>query len=561
MSVHTHLTAISTALFMLASPLCAAETLPDAGLLNKEIEQGQRAPKIKPGGSLFHAQRQTQPQSADDGIHFQLREIQVIGLNGEPVEEDIRPVITPFLHQDLQFSALDRLTRQLTEFYRRHDYLLARAILPPQDIVDGKLTVLLIKGQLADIHINNHSALRDNIVKRLSTAGINEGYYVYQSELERLALVLNDIPAIRPSLSLKSAQQQGKADLTVTLENGRRFGGYVLTDNQGSKETGRYRFLLGGSVYNLLGLGDELKLDMLTSGKGDLKNAKLDYSALIDGYATRFGVTASYLHYRLGGNFKDLQSAGNAKNAGVYLLHPTVRSPNLRLNTRLAFNHQTLTDKQRAVNLIQTRKINTLSLTLAGSWNSVPNGVSYFSFGTVFGREGSHSNERPHYRAENFAAKKSFTLFNYQLSHEQFLPYSLAVNINAMGQWTDKNLDSSQKLLLGGLHAVRGYKAGAASVDEGHIVQAELKHYVPVFEQSILTGSLFYDYATGKYYKSTRTLSKNTDNHVTLQSLGAGLALSAANNYHIGLTFAKPINNKLAASDRHQVWLSAMKTF
>ncbi len=80
-------------------------------------------------------------------------------------------------------------------------------------------------------------------------------------------------------------------------------------------------------------------------------------------------------------------------------------------------------------------------------------------------------------------------------------------------------------MLLGGLSGVRGHQAGAASVDEGHLIQTEFKHYLPVFSQSVLVSSLFYDYGLGKYYKNSQSLAQSVKNNVKLQSVGAGLSL------------------------------------
>lgn len=77
-----------------------------------------------------------------------------------------------------------------------------------------------------------------------------------------------------------------------------------------NKNTGRYRLATGIKANNLIGWGDELKVDLMSSNNANLKNARLDYSSLIDGYATRLGLTANYLDYELGGNFKALQSQG-----------------------------------------------------------------------------------------------------------------------------------------------------------------------------------------------------------------------------------------------------------
>ena len=59
--------------------------------------------------------------------------------------------------------------------------------------------------------------------------------------------------------------------------------------------------------------------------------------------------------------------------------------------------------------------------------------------------------------------------------NEQILPKSFAFNIGINGQFADKTLESSQKMLLGGLSGVRGHQAGAASVDEGHLIQNRIQ--------------------------------------------------------------------------------------
>ncbi|STY60075.1 Heme/hemopexin transporter protein huxB precursor [Mannheimia haemolytica] len=48
------------------------------------------------------------------------------------------------------------------------------------------------------------------------------------------------------------------------------------------------------------------------------------------------------------------------------MLHPTIRLPDFRLNTKVSFNHQRLTDKQQAVNVAQKRQVNSLTVGING---------------------------------------------------------------------------------------------------------------------------------------------------------------------------------------------------
>lgn len=547
--------------FVLSNSVMAL--VPNAGSLNRELEQRQIQPEAKPSGELFN-QAAKSPYTAQykQELKFPLTQVQILDRNNqEVVTDELAHILKNYVGKEVSLSDLSNLANEISEFYRHNNYLVAKAILPPQEIEQGTVKILLLKGNVGEIRLQNHSALSNKFVSRLSNTTVNTSEFILKDELEKFALTINDVPGVNAGLQLSAGKKVGEANLLIKINDAKRFSGYVSVDNQGNKYTGRYRLAAGTKVNNLTGWGDELKLDLLSSNQANLKNARIDYSSLIDGYSTRFGVTANYLHYKLGGNFKSLQSQGHSHNLGAYLLHPTIRTPNFRLSTKVSFNHQNLTDAQQAVTVKQKRKINSLTVGIDGSWNLIKDGTTYFSLSTLFGNLANQTSEKQHNAVENFQPQSHFTVYNYRLSHEQILPKSFAFNIGINGQFADKTLESSQKMLLGGLSGVRGHQAGAASVDEGHVIQTEFKHYLPVFSQSVLVSSLFYDYGFGKSYKHSQFLAKGVKNSVKLQSVGAGLSLSDAGSYAINASIAKPLDNNINNADKHQFWLSMIKTF
>ncbi|MCK8894350.1 heme/hemopexin-binding protein HxuB [Haemophilus influenzae] len=536
---------------------------PDTGSLNRELEQRQIQPEAKPSGELFN-QTANSPYTAQykQGLKFPLKQVQILDRNNqEVVTDELAHILKNYVGKEVSLSDLSNLANEISEFYRHNNYLVAKAILPPQEIEQGTVKILLLKGNVGEIRLQNHSALSNKFVSRLSNTTVNTSEFILKDELEKFALTINDVPGVNAGLQLSAGKKVGEANLLIKINDAKRFSGYVSVDNQGNKYTGRYRLAAGTKVSNLNGWGDELKLDLMSSNQANLKNARIDYSSLIDGYSTRFGVTANYLDYKLGGNFKSLQSQGHSHTLGAYLLHPTIRTPNFRLSTKVSFNHQNLRDEQQAVTVKQKRKINSLTAGIDGSWNLIKDGTTYFSLSTLFGNLANQTSEKQHNAVENFQPQSHFTVYNYRLSHEQILPKSFAFNIGINGQFADKTLESSQKMLLGGLSGVRGHQAGAASVDEGHLIQTEFKHYLPIFSQSVLVSSLFYDYGFGKYYKHSQFLAKGVKNSVKLQSVGAGLSLSDAGSYAINASIAKPLDNNINNADKHQFWLSMIKTF
>lgn len=559
-----NLSAIASAVgFALVLNASAFANVPNAGTLNRELEQREIQPKTKPSGEMFNQASQT-PHTAQDGqgLKFPLSRVQIFDREQqETAAPELEGILAKYVGKEVSLADLTHLANEITEFYRSNNYLVAKAIVPPQEIEQGVVKILLLKGNVGEVRLQNNSALSEKFVARLANTTVNSNEFILKDELEKFALTMNDIPGVNTGLELSAGKKVGEANLLVKLNNAQRFSGYVSADNQGNKTTGRFRFALGAKANNLIGWGDELKLDLISSNNANLKNARLDYSSLIDGYATRLGVTANYLVYELGGNFKDLQSKGHSHSLGVYVLHPTIRTPDFRLNTKVSFNHQTLTDKQQAVDVVQKRKLNSLTAGINGAWNNIKDGTSYFSLSALFGNLTNQTNERTHYVADDFQPKSRFTVYQYSLSHEQMLPNAFGFTVGVTGQFADKTLDSSQKMLLGGLSGVRGYQAGIASVDEGHIAQTELKHYLPLFSKSVLTSSVFYDYGIGKYYKNSRFLAAGVENSVKVQSLGMGFSLSAAGNYAVNVSAAKPLGSKIKNADKHQFGFSVIKTF
>ncbi len=82
-----------------------------------------------------------------------------------------------------------------------------------------------------------------------------------REQVERLSLLLNEIPAWKPASPLSPGKKSGTTAVVTDVRPGRRAGGYVGLDDPGSRSTGRSRVLGGAYVNSLLGTGDQLRID------------------------------------------------------------------------------------------------------------------------------------------------------------------------------------------------------------------------------------------------------------------------------------------------------------
>lgn len=496
-------------------------------------------------------------------------------------EAALQKVVSPWLGRPLSFGDLQAMTAAVTTYYRDRGVLLARAILPPQTIRDGRLTVQVIPGKYDHATLHNSSRLRDAQAMRMVNAGTPAGTVVTKGGLERTALLLAEVPGVEAQVALKSGSQPGTSAPEVTLTPGKRVGGYVGLDNQGDPTTGRSRVMAGVYANGLLGYGDQLRVDLLDAyEKSNLFNGSLDYSLLAGGYGTRVGVSYSHLNYHY--NFLQQGYNGYSDNWGVYVTHPWIRTARARVDVRLDAGQQFLTDKYPAQLFMglgeEGRKRVTLgSVTVSGSVAGVPGGVTGFS---LQGTTGSLDYRNDLSRLINFSdelgSSGQFARLNWGLNHDQQVwgPFSVYAGLN--GQLANHNLDSSQKFLLGGPSAVRAYDIGTGSVDNGTVATGEVrwKHGLPQTRWTAWAGAApsvtvaaFYDQGWGEQYAQNRSQSGGelaAHNHVNLAGAGLYTTVADAGNYALTLTWAHRTGDADPVSglaDRDRFWVSAVKSF
>jgi len=121
----------------------------------------------------------------------------------------------------------------------------------------------------------------------------------------------------------------------------------------------------------------------------------------------------------------------------------------------------------------------------------------------------------------------------------------LLLSVN--GQQASKNLDSAEKMSLGGPFAVRAYPSGEASGDKGYVATAEIRH---TLDQQLLPGQLmlsgFID--SGMVEINAKPFIQG-DNQRRLSGAGVGLSFAMQNRLELRLMYAHKIGDAPARSD------------
>lgn len=497
-------------------------------------------------------------------------------------QDAVQKVVSPWLNRPVSFADLQAMADAVTQHYRNRGVLLARAILPPQTIKDGVLKIEIIPGKYDNASLSNTGTLRNPQATRMVSSLAPVGSVVTKAGLERMALVLSEVPGVNAQVALKSGSLRGTSAPDITLTPGKRFGGYVGLDNQGDPTTGRSRVMAGMYANELLGYGDQLRVDLLDAyEKSNLFNGSIDYSLLAGGYGTRVGANYSHLNYHY--NFRQLGFNGYSDNWSLYVTHPWIRTARARVDVRAEGGQQSLTDKYPAGLYGSTgtegrKQVSLGSLSVAGSVADVPGGVTGFSVkGTTGNLDYRNDTARSMGFSRELGSSGHFARLNWALNHDQQVwgPFSVYTGVN--GQMANHNLDSSQKYLLGGPGAVRAYDIGAGAVSSGTVATGEVrwKHDIPAAgltwwpgASPSVTVAAFYDQGWGEQYTENRNRVSGDritpDNRVNLSGAGLYTTIAEAGNYALTLTWAHRTGNADPVSglaDRDRFWVSAVKSF
>ena len=445
-----------------------AQTVPSAGTQLQQLPPRPLTEKPAPDLDFEHSTPVV--DTSESGTSILVTALHVTGHTAFPESELL--AATGFVPgSEMTLTQLRVLAARISDHYHAKGLFLAQAYLPAQDIQDGVVTIDVIEGRYGEIALHNEADIADKVLSQ-RLRGLESGDLVINAPLERRLLLLSDIPGVRVKATLAPGTAVGTSDLIVNVTPGPRISGNVEADNGGGRYTGTYRF--GGTINlnNPLGFGDQLTLRALASD-GGLAYGRVSYQAPV-GNAT-LGMAYAHLRYTLGREFEALDGSGTADIFSLYGAYPLVRSRRANLSVLAAADYKLLHDDIGLVSSYSDKRITAGTLSVAGdSRDSLGGGGSNaFSIGWTTGNLNIRS---PAERAVDDITARSAGGFNKiqaSLAREQSVAGPLSLYASVRVQYGFDNLDSSEKMQLGGAYGVRAYPEGEAFGDTGYIATAE----------------------------------------------------------------------------------------
>lgn len=483
------------------------------------------------------AQALPEPQMAAQAqASFVLQAVEFAGATGVP-DAELQAAVADRIGQQVTLQDLEQLAAKATEVYRRHGYALVQVFVPVQEVVDGRVRLNVVEGSLGQVSIDiaPGAPIQQERVAR-TLAILTPGKPLNNRDYERAMLLLSDLPGIKPQSAISVGAASGASDLTVKVGARDRVDYALELDNFGTRDSGRHR--LTGSLRwaSPFERGDNLDLRVMAAEGMHTAFGRISYETPVGYSGLRIGGGLARVQYELGGPFAALEPTGVGNVADLSFSYPLIRQRGINLFLRGGFDDKRLTDRFEAVGFQTRKRIHgaTLGLSLerrdrwAGGGYTSLNLQAYH--GTLDLRDPmGELFDRPPF---GYGTEGSFSKFSLQFARLQYLAPRLSLFVGGGMQRASKNLDTYEKLSLGGPKAVRAYATGEVLVDDGWLATAELRFAL----RQDMTVFAFLDAARGDQFHDPRPFDGDLSR--SLRGHGLGFNWSKPGNVTVNLSVA-----------------------
>ncbi|MYM29219.1 hypothetical protein GTP58_12895 [Duganella sp. CY15W] len=490
--MHQTRTAGALALVILLTPaLVYAQATPDAG----RLLETNRAPALiqtpKANGPVLPDTRAVKGVQLSGAQRVMVRRFVFDGVSVVP-EAALQDLLKPYAGRELSFEELSAATNAVTAYYRQQGYLVAYATLQPQELGQGEVRITVLEGRVGEIKLVPDASVRlkPEQARRYFDALTPAGQPLRDTALERALLLTDDFPGVTARAELAPGARQGETELDIGLSEAPLVNGTLGIDNSSNRYTGRVRVQGGLNFNDIAGMGGQASLLGSTTGS-DFNYARAGYVMPVGSHGTRVGAAYSALRYHLGAEFESLNGFGGAQVAQLLVTHPLLRSGDVNIQLRAGYDNKHYTNDANGIRT-SDKRVETvplgISYTRQDQW--LGGGFTSASLDVTPGKVDLSANAAS-LAADVAGTQGHFAHTNYQLNRYQRLGASVTGLVSLSGQLATANLESGEKMSLGGPGRVRAYPAGEASGDEGYVLTLESHCDLRALKSDV---SVFFDY-------------------------------------------------------------------
>ncbi len=529
-----------------------ANSVPDAGSLLKSEEDIKSYKKIPRSIPKIDKEKEKKSKPVKDlKSSILVNDIRFSGKVEKFTVAKLKSLLKNYINRKLTFSEINEAVELIQEFYLVNDFFLAKVSLPEQEVVDGIIYININEGRLdkKDPYVIKAENLRlykdvlsDYLENALSTGVTKNG-------LERALLNINDLPGISAVSTIEPGVEAGSSKIVLNVIEDDLITGSITLDNHGNRYTAKQRSTIKLEVNNPSKIGDKLSITKTFNDGQKFDFSQFDYEVPLGQSGLRAYASASRLEFEIGKELKtDPVSMGNADTYEVGIKYPIQRTNNQSLFLKTSIEKKEIYNETTGVLTNDKTVENTkIGFEFEGKNTFQDSSLTGISVSGIFGELDLSKVNSDYLNDQKASGPKTHGDFNkVVLDFYHIHKFTDKINFKYYGslQHASKNLDSSEKISLGGVSGVRAYPSGEASGDEGYKLSFEVQYDLSKPDMDFdLIGTLFYDYGRVRQYKDSSNITLTTPNEYSLSGWGVSFDLIANERVKLNLGWAQAIGD------------------
>ncbi|MGE8060970.1 ShlB/FhaC/HecB family hemolysin secretion/activation protein [Pseudomonas sp. NPDC089547] len=442
---------------------------------------------------------------------------------------DLREHYQPLIGRKTTLGELQQYTQRLTQRYRQEGYLLSYAYLPPQDVAEGRVNVVLVEGYIRDYRVEGDIGPASDYLHQL-LARVQAERPLTRETLERYLGLAERLPGVSTEAELAMAQTaDGAAHLTLHARR-KPFSAAVTVADSNRDDA---QALLTATSNAQTRFAEQFKASLLLPpGDDQVHYLRLDYSQHLDAAGSQLLLSASRYRSEPGTRIRlddgrDITRERDSERYAVGLLQPVIVRPDewLAVQGHLYAVSEHVEQRQPSSADYDTT---VRALSFEGDWRKAQAGrLRIVSAGVYQGLD---------YLGARSDADYDMDFLRFRLSGLQsdLLSARLQGVVSGALYWSDDRLPDSERVGFGGQSYGRGYPRDQADGDKGWGVAYELNYSLRGYGLALVQPYAAVDMAQAWH-------NRGPVNDAHLSSVALGVRLGDERLFNVGLEVAKPL--------------------
>lgn len=470
-------------------------------ILRRQRQLDRQTPAPEPEGPVLTVPEQAHPRDIRPGgpaiVLKQVKRNESALLDAEAIDA----VIARHIGQSLDLAGLNQIIIAINQLYADRGFVTANAIIPPQKLRDGVLTIQLVESRIGAIDLPGATTLsRDFVLDRL---GQREGQVLRLPDLSRDIQRFNRLSEANLRAALEPGETTATTAVHLQVTEPPRDALSLFIDSKGSPTTGATEAGAYYRRYGLLGVDDRFTAYTTRSAGNEALN--LGYTVPLGADLPKLSITYGRSDYRVvAGPTRSLMVDGKSETTGVSLAVPLYVAEGWLIQAVEGIASTTTASRvaKNAITDLRAWRINNGAV------------IGYQEDGLSLSLSPNIALVRglDHLRSRT----RDFELATGTASGFVALPWGASLQLNGAWQFGNRaHLSSDQQFELGGPTTLRGYATNTAAGDGGAYLNTELHRRFGI-EDTSLDAYVFTDAG-----KVTGPVSKNARNWLVSGGIGA----------------------------------------